>query len=270
MKVIEDSFGSRHDIDLPDNLLAARIDERALAILEKAYAIGYDCLPWRLADDTLTLLLPEDIDEDRWEELALNVSLVLAVCHEADQLLCRSSGLSSKEHRNAIDFLYRRVDSNISCVNMFEFVCPMQWQSLGETLDPYTRHCNQCKRDVHLVANEQEFQNRAQTGDCVAYVPPSAYPTPIDFGFPEQLPQRIMAGAPMPPQFFNDVPPLTQPPETRPPDTQPSFDTLLDDLLSNEPLVEETPPREKEVAPDEPRPERGAWWNPLNLFKKKK
>ena len=145
--------------------------------LEATFAKQYYCLPWRAEGDTLIALLPDDFDEQGWEEHCFNPSLQFRA--EADsgleRVVFRTSGLETTKHLGVIDFLYRRADSNISCVNMFEFVCPMKWEALTATHDPTRRHCNQCQRDVHLVANEKEFENRAQTGDCVAYSPPESY-----------------------------------------------------------------------------------------------
>ena len=121
------------------------------------------------------MLLPGDVDEPAWESLVRLARVQLSHTYHMRDLMFRSSGLDTKTHLEVLEFLYKRADSNISCVNMFEFVCPMKWEALTATHDPTRRHCNQCQRDVHLVANEKEFENRAQTGDCVAYSPPESY-----------------------------------------------------------------------------------------------
>ncbi len=168
---IESSYAKRHEITLPKDLLTARIDREAFEQLSNIEALTSLCIPWRLQEATLVLLLPEDCSENEWSNLASLARIQLEERAEIEGLAFRSSGLGMDRHREVLDFLYRRAESNISCVNMFEFVCPMRWNALEHTGDPTRRHCNQCQRDVHLVANEKEFENRAQRGDCVAYPP---------------------------------------------------------------------------------------------------
>ena len=256
LQIVEEPYARRLDIDLPENLMAARLDKDALETLEATFAKQYYCLPWRAEGDTLIALLPDDFDEQGWEEHCFNTSLQFRA--EADsgleRVVFRTSGLETTKHLEVIDFLYRRADSNISCVNMFEFVCPMQWNALTPTADPFERHCHECKRDVHLVANEKEFENRAQTGDCVAYVPPLPYPTRPDI--PDMIPQPIMAGAPMPYDTYNEPPPrrLTEPPP--PPTDDPVARGLQDD---NGDDGGNSPDRTKRK-----------WWNPFGIFGKGK
>ena len=241
MQSIESSYHERQALDLPANLLAARIDKDALALLEISLAKAYACLPWRLEQGTLVALLADDLYEDDWNSRVEDLSVRWSSYQAIERVEFRSSGLDTQKQREAVDFLYRRADSNISCVNMFEFVCPMQWQNLDHTGDPYTRHCDRCDRNVHLVANEQEFQNRAQTGDCVAYVAPQPLSGP-PVGLPDMVPQPIMAGAPMPHDFYNEPPPLGG--QSTPP-----------------------PPKDEDI---QEKSKSSAWWNPLNLFRKKK
>lgn len=171
MHILEDSYARRHAIELPRELTTARIDKSAIEALGAVNARTSLCIPWRMEEDVLVLLLPEDCAEVEWDSLIKLATQQISEQRHIRKLVFRSSGLDTEMHRKTLDFLYRRAESNISCVNMFEFVCPMRWQALRPTDDPRKRHCVNCKRDVHLVANEQEFENRSQRGDCVAYAP---------------------------------------------------------------------------------------------------
>lgn len=57
-------------------------------------------------------------------------------------------------------------DANIRC--LLSFACPQLWSRLAVTETPDRRHCEECKRDVHLVHDEEEFFQHAAHGHCVA------------------------------------------------------------------------------------------------------
>lgn len=167
----EHSFAKRHEIALPKELalFTARIDRRAIAQLDNADALVSLCIPWRLEGATLVLLLPEDCIEEEWHSLVSVACVQLAKQPNIEALTFRSSGLPEDHHTKVLDFFYQLAESNISCVDRLEFVCPLRWEELRPTDDPYRRDCPTCHRAVHLVTDEQEFENRAQTGECVAY-----------------------------------------------------------------------------------------------------
>ena len=50
----------------------------------------------------------------------------------------------------------------------FSFLCPQKWDSLEPTENQHIRHCPECKKDVHLVRNKEEFAAHAAKGHCVA------------------------------------------------------------------------------------------------------
>lgn len=57
-------------------------------------------------------------------------------------------------------------EANIRC--LLSFTCPQIWSRLAATDTPDRRHCEECKRDVHLVHDEEEFFQHAAHGHCVA------------------------------------------------------------------------------------------------------
>lgn len=50
----------------------------------------------------------------------------------------------------------------------FDYICPSEWQDLqGTSAD--IRHCDHCKQDVYRARSEDEFNQLAQQGKCVAF-----------------------------------------------------------------------------------------------------
>ena len=177
MDIIEVPYEQRHDIRLPDDLRMAPIDKRAFGFFQGFQNSFWfrPCLPWRFDGHKLIVLLADSplVDEESWHKSSQMIGEKFGqLDHDVAAIEFRSSGLEPNEHMEVLDFLHRRANSNISCTDMFTFACPMRWGSLERTADNEVRHCNQCQRNVYLVANEKEFENRSQTGDCVAYIPP--------------------------------------------------------------------------------------------------
>jgi hypothetical protein len=50
----------------------------------------------------------------------------------------------------------------------FEFQCPNRWHKLRETKDQKIRHCEECKRDVHLCRTVKELKVAIDMGYCAA------------------------------------------------------------------------------------------------------
>lgn len=147
------------------DLRAQPIARATLGQVAREDALGTRCLPWYRADDALVCLHPSGWSEARRAEAAQ----VLAARVRGDVTL-RDSGRPQDEVMRAIDFHYRRLGADVSCTTQLELECPMRWDALELTVDPEVRFCHACQRGVHLVANQREFENRAEAGDCVAFV----------------------------------------------------------------------------------------------------
>ena len=271
MQDTESDYARRDEISLPRDLRAAKIDKEALASLGEVHAKATHCLLWRRTETTLTALLPASMSEEEWADHELLVRQQLERYESTSTIVFRSSGLERADHLDVIAFFYKRAASNISCVNMFEFVCPMKWFELEPTADPYARHCNQCQRDVHLVANEKEFENRASAGDCVAYIPPTPWSELEDSLEPElppELEEMFMVGQVAPPSNWLDE--MWEPPPT------PTAE--VEEALPREYLDEESSPSSDDHSSEQTRPpaplpspkqaER-KWWDVFGLFGKK-
>ena len=55
-----------------------------------------------------------------------------------------------------------------NCENAFDFVCPRQWESLGQTEAPDVRFCGVCNQNVYLCETPLEFVTQGNLGRCVA------------------------------------------------------------------------------------------------------
>lgn len=51
-----------------------------------------------------------------------------------------------------------------------EYVCSKTWDELTETNEPNIRFCDHCKHKVYFCETMNEFDQRASTGQCVAYL----------------------------------------------------------------------------------------------------
>ena len=56
----------------------------------------------------------------------------------------------------------------LNCTWKFKVQCPKMWSGLRETNDPNVRLCESCLREVHLCENDQQVQQHAAAGHCVA------------------------------------------------------------------------------------------------------
>ena len=50
-----------------------------------------------------------------------------------------------------------------------EYECPKQWDELKKTDDPNIRDCDACGKPVHFISTENELEDAAMKGSCVAF-----------------------------------------------------------------------------------------------------
>lgn len=50
-----------------------------------------------------------------------------------------------------------------------DFNCPKQWEELSTTADPLVRDCGECGKPVHFVERQDELEEAAAQGKCVAF-----------------------------------------------------------------------------------------------------
>lgn len=50
-----------------------------------------------------------------------------------------------------------------------EFECPMNWFDLTPTYDARVKYCDSCNKDVHLCITQDELDDHAEQGRCIAY-----------------------------------------------------------------------------------------------------
>jgi len=50
-----------------------------------------------------------------------------------------------------------------------EFECPKDWFALEPTDKAEIKHCNQCKKEVHLCVNQEELNQAVEQQLCVAF-----------------------------------------------------------------------------------------------------
>jgi hypothetical protein len=50
-----------------------------------------------------------------------------------------------------------------------DFNCPKQWDELNATADPLVRDCEECGKSVHFVDSQEELEDAAAKGKCVAF-----------------------------------------------------------------------------------------------------
>lgn len=50
-----------------------------------------------------------------------------------------------------------------------DFDCPKQWEELNATADPLVRNCDECGKPVHFVDSQEELEDAAAQGKCVAF-----------------------------------------------------------------------------------------------------
>ena len=51
-----------------------------------------------------------------------------------------------------------------------EVECHVHWEKLKPTDDPRIRSCESCRKDVHLVATQDELDEAAERGNCVTFI----------------------------------------------------------------------------------------------------
>ena len=50
------------------------------------------------------------------------------------------------------------------------YYCAQDWNALTETNDPEMRFCKECKKNVRVCRNYEEFDQLAKVGHCVAFL----------------------------------------------------------------------------------------------------
>jgi hypothetical protein len=50
-----------------------------------------------------------------------------------------------------------------------DFNCPKQWEELNVTDDPLVRDCSECGKPVHFVDSQEELEEAAAKGKCIAF-----------------------------------------------------------------------------------------------------
>ena len=60
------------------------------------------------------------------------------------------------------------VEAHLACA--LSFSCPQRWSALTRIAEANQRHCSECDRDVHLVWNQELFEQAARDGLCAAIV----------------------------------------------------------------------------------------------------
>ena len=78
-------------------------------------------------------------------------------------------------------------EANIRC--LLSYACPQLWSRLAETNSPDRRHCEECKRDVFLVRDEEDFAHHAAQGHCVA--------VPINGDVSSPRDHEVLTGSPI-------------------------------------------------------------------------
>lgn len=58
-----------------------------------------------------------------------------------------------------------------------EFECPKSWFELTETNKAGVKHCGTCNKNVHLCANQDELDEFALKGECIAFFSDPDRPT---------------------------------------------------------------------------------------------
>jgi hypothetical protein len=74
--------------------------------------------------------------------------------------------VSDKEVCIAMSSDYAKI---VKCGFRFRFQCPMNWDKLAPTRDPYIRKCEICRSNVHYCATPREALKRARKGQCIAF-----------------------------------------------------------------------------------------------------
>lgn len=50
----------------------------------------------------------------------------------------------------------------------YQFQCPLKWDDLQKLENAKIRFCDVCQKDVHFAHNQNEFDDLAKKGNCVA------------------------------------------------------------------------------------------------------
>lgn len=185
-----------------------RIDKSLFELIPQEIATICGVLPWRHTDSGVQLVFHSELDDDAILTLLLELGQMPDCALSEDQidLTILRSDQPLSAWREVIDFHYRRASANVSCTPQLAYPCPMQWSNMQRTDDPEVRFCGSCHTSVFLVANELEYQNRAEAGECVALIPSPAPPDelfvplagmPMDPGYPP-IQDRPLSGKPAP------------------------------------------------------------------------
>ena len=101
-------------------------------------------------------------------------------------------------------------DKIINCE--FEFKCPLQWESLQKTPTSDIRFCSSCEKIVYFAHSQDELDNLASEGKCVAFNPnpKKEFEPPPLMGVvmppPEKPPEILVTmGMPVYPEKYKEI-----------------------------------------------------------------
>jgi hypothetical protein len=86
-------------------------------------------------------------------------------------------------------------DKIINCD--FEYKCPLQWENLPKSDSSNVRFCSSCEKNVYFAHSQNELENLAKAGKCVAF-----NPTNDKYIFQEVPPLMGMVAPPEPPPLM--------------------------------------------------------------------
>lgn len=176
------------------------IDRALFDVIPQEIAVTCGLLPWKRTPAGVQFIFHAELDDDALLTLLLELGEMPDCDLSEDQVDLSILRSTQPLHtwREIIDFHYRRASSNVSCTPALAYPCPMRWSNMQRTNDPEVRFCGSCHASVYLVANELEYQNRAEAGECVALLSPLASPEelltpvagmPIDPGLTQARPR---------------------------------------------------------------------------------
>jgi hypothetical protein len=125
-------------------------------------SVAEDNCAFPIAVDTqrLTLLLPDDVDEDTTLllEFILNrpLEIVLAPRERVARLFRIAYGKRTGERQVA------------SCGGKFRARCTLDWNDLLPTSQSNVRFCADCSRPVYYCGDDEELRLRSAAGQCAA------------------------------------------------------------------------------------------------------
>lgn len=142
-----------------ENFESLEIEEAAIDLLPESLARQHSILAVSVDRELLRIIVP--LEENRRDTI-----------EKVEWMLNRRVIVDTADREQinaAIEFYYSAHGARVKdCPPRFQFQCPQRWFNLSTTEDRNVRFCGECRRNVYLCRDADEWRLHAGQGHCVA------------------------------------------------------------------------------------------------------